>query len=159
MRSRHHPGLESVGWALVQAARLHRARVSERLGAVGLFAGQESVILALADGPMTMGELADLLRVRPPTASKTVSRLSSAGLLERRAGSGDGRLVRVGLTSAGEAKARALAGLWDEIDEEMLAGLSRDERARLLSLLRRVADRPDGASGAEPYDPAFSAPA
>ncbi len=113
MASRKHPGSKSVGWALVQAARLHRARMGDKLGSLGLFAGQEGVLQTLADGPMTMGELAGLLRVRPPTASKTVSRLSALGLVERRSEPGDARLVRVGLTSAGEAKAKAIDGLWE----------------------------------------------
>src|SRR3712207_7893632 len=70
-----HPGIKSVGWALVQASRLHRSRTGDKLSQLGLFAGQEQVLQALGNsGPMTMGELANILRVRPPTASKTVSR-------------------------------------------------------------------------------------
>ena len=65
-----HPGTKSVGWALVQAARLHRSRTGDKLSDLGLFAGQEQVLQALAtSGPMTMGDLALMLRVRPPTAS------------------------------------------------------------------------------------------
>ena len=78
------PGVRSVGWALVQAARLHRARTGDRLAKLGLFAGQEQVVQALAAaGTMTMGDLAALLRVRPPTASKTVTRLAALGIVER----------------------------------------------------------------------------
>ena len=65
-----HPGIKSVGWALVQASRLHRSRTGDKLSELGLFAGQEQVLQALSNsGPMTMGELAAILRVRPPTAS------------------------------------------------------------------------------------------
>ena len=42
------PGSRSVGWALVQAARLHRARTGDRLAKIGLFAGQEQVVQALS---------------------------------------------------------------------------------------------------------------
>ncbi len=64
------PAGKSVGWALVQAARLHRARIGDRLADLGLFAGQEQVVQALAAaGSITMGDLAATLRVRPPTAS------------------------------------------------------------------------------------------
>jgi len=152
MPARKHPGSKSVGWALVQAARLHRARVGDKLGGLGLFAGQEGVLQALADGPMTMGELAGLLRVRPPTASKTVSRLSALGLVERRAEPGDARLVRVGLTPAGEAKAAALEGLWDEVEAELLAGLDGKDRRRLRKLLRKGARNLAEAGGGDSRD-------
>ena len=39
------PGIRSVGWALVQAARLHRARTGDRLAKLGLFAGQCRTLL------------------------------------------------------------------------------------------------------------------
>ena len=39
-----HPGAKSVAWALVQAARLHRARIGDKLADLGLFAGQEQVL-------------------------------------------------------------------------------------------------------------------
>ena len=102
-----HPEAKSVGWALVQAARLHRGRMGDELGELGLFAGQEQVLQALAvAGLMTMGELASVLRVRPPTASKTVSRLAALRLVERHAEPDDARIVRVKLTDGGPAQGR-----------------------------------------------------
>ncbi|OYX00190.1 MAG: hypothetical protein B7Z14_09755 [Bosea sp. 32-68-6] len=65
---------KSVGRALLVTARLHRARMGERLNALGLFPGQEQALKALQPAPMTMGELASLLRVKPPTVSKTIGR-------------------------------------------------------------------------------------
>ena len=134
------PGAKSVGLALTHAARLHRARTGEKLHALGLFAGQEQVLQVLAaGGPIGMGDLATLLRVRPPTASKTVSRLSALGLVERRAERGDGRAVRVGLTEAGEARAAEIARLGREVEAEALRGLGAKNRKRLRRLLRAVA--------------------
>ncbi|MGP9821730.1 MarR family winged helix-turn-helix transcriptional regulator [Salinarimonas sp. NSM] len=145
-----HPGAKSVGWALVQAARLHRARMGDRLGELGLFAGQEQVVQALAaEGQMTMGELAAILRVRPPTASKTVSRLAALGLVERRAEPEDARVVRVGLTGEGAAKAAAIASLWDEVEAELLGDFDTKDRKRLRKLLRKVARNLAEASGAD----------
>ncbi|MFG5119991.1 MarR family winged helix-turn-helix transcriptional regulator [Methylorubrum sp. POS3] len=134
------PAAKSVGWALVQAARLHRSRVGDRLAALDLFAGQEQVVQALAAaGSMTMGDLAATLRVRPPTASKTISRLAALGFVERRAEAGDGRIVRVRLTETGLAKAAAIERIWDEVEAELLEGFDNKERRRLRKLLRRVA--------------------
>jgi DNA-binding MarR family transcriptional regulator len=143
------PGIRSVGWALVQAARLHRARTGDRLAKLGLFAGQEQVVQALATaGTMTMGDLAALLRVRPPTASKTVTRLAALGIVERRAESGDGRVVRVQLTEAGLAKAEAIERIQEEVEGELLDHLDKTDRRRLRKLLRKAARGLAEAAGA-----------
>lgn len=143
------PGVRSVGWALVQAARLHRARTGDRLAKLGLFAGQEQVVQALAAaGTMTMGDLAALLRVRPPTASKTVTRLAALGIVERRAESGDGRVVRVQLTEAGLAKAEAIERIQEDVEAELLDHLDKTDRRRLRKLLRKAARGLAEAAGA-----------
>lgn len=144
---RRHPAEKSVGWALVQAARLHRARIGDRLAGLDLFAGQEQVVQALsAGGAMTMGELAGILRVRPPTASKTVARLTALGIVARHNEGGDGRLVRVALTEAGVAKAAAIDGIWDAVEEQLLDGLDRKDRRRVRRSLRRCARNLAGAA-------------
>ncbi|MCG6122163.1 MAG: MarR family winged helix-turn-helix transcriptional regulator [Microvirga sp.] len=153
-----HPGSKSVGWALVQATRLHRARMGEKLVALGLFAGQEQVLQALsAHGSLTMGELATILRVRPPTASKTISRLTALGLVERAArgagaGAGkaeDARVVRVALTPEGRTRAEGIGELWNEVEDELLAGLDGKDRKRLRKLLRKAARNLAELSGAD----------
>ena len=102
------PYRKTIGAHVQHAARVHRALVARKLTALGLYPGQEQVLKILADaGDMTMGDLAATLRVRPPTASKTVGRLHVQALVERKTSEGgDGRLVRVGLTETGRAKAR-----------------------------------------------------
>jgi DNA-binding MarR family transcriptional regulator len=145
-----HPGIKSVGWALVQASRLHRSRTGDKLSELGLFAGQEQVLQALADaGPMTMGDLASILRVRPPTASKTVSRLSALKLVERHTEPGDARVVRVKLTKEGKRKAAAIDALWNEVEAELLAGFDNKDRKRLRKLLRKAAKNLAGLTGAD----------
>lgn len=132
---------KSVGRALAYAARLHRTRLGERLTAVGLFPGQEVALQELAkQSPMTMGDLAGALKVKPPTISKTIGRLSSQGLVTRVSGGGrDARLVQVALTEAGESKVRDLAGVWEDVEKELLAKLDSKEVRQLRKLLRRAA--------------------
>ena len=136
-RALKHPGAKSVGWALVQAARLHRSRMGDKLGELGLFAGQEQVLQALsATGLMTMGELANVLRVRPPTASKTVSRLAALHLVERHAEPDDARIVRVKLTKEGQQKAAAIEAFGTMSRPSFLGGFDSKDRKRLRKLLR-----------------------
>lgn len=133
---------KSIGWALTVLARLHRVELGERLAALGLFPGQEQLLQALHDNEtMTMGALAELMQVRPPTASKAVARLSAQGLVERADGAaGDGRLVRVRLTDEGYARAATLAALWSDAEQRLLDGFDQRDRKKLRKLLRRAVD-------------------
>ncbi|MBM6594879.1 winged helix-turn-helix transcriptional regulator [Microvirga sp. BT291] len=142
--------MKSVGWALVQASRLHRSRMGDKLAGLELFAGQEQVLQALAsEGKMTMGELAAILRVRPPTASKTVSRLAAMKLVERHTEAGDARVVRVKLTKEGKKKAAAIDDLWNEVEDELLADFDLKDRKRLRKLLKRSAKNLAKLTGAD----------
>jgi DNA-binding MarR family transcriptional regulator len=141
---------QSVGRALVQATRLHRNRMGDKLSSLGLFAGQEQVLQALAaSGLITMGELASILRVRQPTTSKTVSRLAAMGLVERQSDPNDARVVRVQLTAEGLTKADAIGHLWDEVEAELLDTFDGKDRKRLRKLLRKVATNLAKAAGSD----------
>ncbi|MGO4669648.1 MarR family winged helix-turn-helix transcriptional regulator [Bosea sp. 2KB_26] len=143
---------KSVGRALLVAARLHRARMGERLNGLGLFPGQEQALKALQPAPMTMGELATLLRVKPPTVSKTIGRLSLQGLVTREGGSRDGRLVQVALTEHGQKTAAALDAVWNQVEDELLEKLDAKERKQLRKLLRK-ASKGLSKAGAEIDEP------
>jgi DNA-binding MarR family transcriptional regulator len=145
IRDGERPGREpyrkTVGAHIQHAARLHRIVVARKLAGIGLYPGQEQVLKTLADvDSMTMGDLAQALRVRPPTASKTIGRLTVQGLVERRLaiGGGDGRLVMVALTEAGREKAASVDDLWFAAEDEMLADFDPKDVRRLRKLLRRV---------------------
>lgn len=133
------PYAKTVGYELLHAARLHRARSAQLLTELGLFPGQEQVLTLLAvEGGRTMGDLAAELRVRPPTASKTVARLAAQGLVERRATNGDGRVVRVELTEEGRKRAEAVDSVWGELEREASEGIDGKERKKLRKLLRKL---------------------
>jgi DNA-binding MarR family transcriptional regulator len=125
--------------------------MGDKLADLGLFAGQEQVLQALSSaGAMTMGELATVLRVRPPTASKTISRLAALNLVERHAEPDDARVVRVKLTEEGLRRAAAIEALWDDVEKELLGGFDGKDRKRLRKMLRRAARNLAEVSGADP---------
>lgn len=131
---------KSVGKVLLLAARLHTARRAEKLVALGLFAGQDIALQALAvRGPLAMSELAGILQVKPPTVSKMVSRLGAQGFVERSENGADARQVHVALTTQGTETAKALGQQWQEVEDDMLARLDSKERKQLRKLLRRIA--------------------
>ncbi|GLK68353.1 MarR family winged helix-turn-helix transcriptional regulator [Hansschlegelia plantiphila] len=134
-----NPYAKTVGFELLHAARLHRARSAQLLSELGLFPGQEQVLTLLsAENGRTMGELATNLRVRPPTASKTVARLTAQGLVERLSSGGDGRTVRVGLTTEGRRRAEAVEAVWEALEREAVGEIDGKDRKRLRKLLRKL---------------------
>lgn len=143
------PYAKTIGYELVHVARLHRARAAQLLTDLGLFPGQEQVLTLLAaENGRTMGDLAATLRVRPPTASKTVARLAAQGLVERRTTSGDGRVVRVDLTDEGRRRAEAVDSVWAGLEAESIDGLDGKDRKRLKKLLRKIGKNVAGHLGA-----------
>jgi DNA-binding MarR family transcriptional regulator len=88
-----------------------------------------------AEGPLSMGRLADALDVSVASVTGIVSRMEQRGLVERRHAEGDRRVVLVHATQAGacifrdieehrrEGLARLLERLTDEQLDGFLAGL------------------------------------
>jgi DNA-binding MarR family transcriptional regulator len=148
-----HPAEASFGWALAQAARLHRIYLNTKLAGLGLFAGQEQVLQVLTSHKATsMGELAGILRVRAPTASKTVTRLAALGLVERFCTPEDARSVRVKLTRKGRMAVAHIQTLWDEVESVLVADLDAEEQRQMRKLLLRAAMNLAGALGSNRQD-------
>src|SRR5688572_18371282 len=99
-----------------------------------------------------MSELATLLRVRVPTASKAVTRLAALGFVERQSDGGDRRAVRVRLTRKGKTAAARIHGLWDEVESDMVVGFDAKESKRLRKLLLRAATNLATALGGNEQD-------
>lgn len=72
--------------------------------------------------------------------SRTVSGLIERGLIHRSANPEDGRSVLLRLTPEGARLAKAIFDDSRERKERLLAGLSAEERAQMVSLIRRVFD-------------------
>ncbi len=96
-----------------------------------------------------MGELASLLRVKPPTASKTIARLAAQGLVQRATEPGDARIVVVRLTDEGTRRAASIDNLWNEVEDDLLRGFDNKDRKRLRKLLRKAARNLAGSSSDE----------
>ena len=87
--------------------RLATTRLARRLrqeADAGLTPSQLSA-LAVVDhrGPLTLGALAEIEQVAPPSATKVVAKLEAEGLVERTVDPTDRRFVLVAITDAGRA--------------------------------------------------------
>lgn len=124
---------------LIQAAKAHRTRAAVQLSQIGLYPGQDAVLALLGESDgLTMGEVADALGIQPPTVTKMVSRLSAAGLVERRTVEGDQRKASVHLTPGGRSKLEQIDAIWHELEENALTGIEADRRKRLGALLAAI---------------------
>jgi len=101
------------------AARLRLAivRTARRLRQEAAGAGLEltpTAASALASverhGPLTPSELAEIERVKRPTATRTLRVLSEAGLVDRSPDPEDGRCALVSVNAAGRERLRRLRG-------------------------------------------------
>jgi len=127
--------------AVTQAARSMRTALSRSLAESGLYAGQDGVILALAeqDG-LTAGQLATHLGVKAPTMTRTIGRMEAQGFVERRDDGDDGRLTKVFLTEQGRATVEQIGRSIAGCGAAAVQGFSDKEIKSLLRLLKAMDD-------------------
>jgi DNA-binding MarR family transcriptional regulator len=82
-------------------------------------------------GEMTVGELARIERVKPPSMTRTVNSLAEAGLVTRRPHPTDGRQVVVDITPAARQVLDEDRRRRDAWLAQRLAALAPEQRARL----------------------------
>lgn len=130
----------NVGYWLQRAARLHRQKTAEAVQDLGLFPGQEQMLMVLARGELhTVGDLAEALDVRPPTVSKTLQRLAAQKLVERGEHGEDARRSTISLSEEGARRAKELVSRIKRVEKELVQDLDSKEERRLRKLLRRTA--------------------
>jgi DNA-binding MarR family transcriptional regulator len=137
---------------LNHAARLGRTILAARLLEQNLYAGQDQLMLALArqDG-QTPSALAAEVGVRPPTITKTISRLQAQGFLTKTDSTQDARQAHIFLTESGRS---AIAGIKKAIrktEKQALDGLDKKARKLLAKYLQRVGDNLE-RTGDEKHD-------
>ena len=118
---------------------------------VGIYPGQFPVLglLAYKDG-LSQREIAERLRIKPPTVNVTVQRLEKAGFLYREADEKDQRISRIYLTEKGkQAKENGMKKV-KENEKILLSGLSDAELCLLRRMLEQITENIDkipGSSG------------
>lgn len=131
--------------AIVRTARRLR---QEAAGAVGELTPTATAALATVErhGPLTPSELAEIERVKRPTATRTLRSLTEAGLLDRAPDPGDRRSALVSITSDGRERLRRLrnrknAYLARRIRD--LPGADLETLARAAAILEGILEEPD----------------
>lgn len=144
------PHEQELASLLVQAARSMRTVLSRNLVESGLYAGQDGVMLALAetDG-LTAGALAAKLGVKAPTMTRTIGRMEAQGFLERRPDEDDARLTKVYLTAPGRDRLQTIAEAGQHSEKLATRGLTEKQVRTLMKLLRVVDSNLQAARAAD----------
>jgi DNA-binding MarR family transcriptional regulator len=126
--------------------RLAVLRLSRRLRqqtAGDVTASQLSALSVLAKhGELSLGELAAMERIAPPSMTRIAARLEEQGLLERRIDAADRRVARVAISRAGEELLAETRTRRDAFLAARLQDLTTEDRGILIKaipLLERLA--------------------
>lgn len=129
-----------VSRLILSIGRRSRGWLGRDLAVLGLHPGQDLVIQLLGDDALSQRELADQMHVEPPTITRMMQRLESAGIVERSADLRDARVSRVRLTPLGRSLREPVEQLRTDLEAHTINGLSDDELAQLRALLTKVLD-------------------
>ena len=128
-----------ASWLLGQAS-LEAQRVgSAKLGAVGASRQQYALLAALEEtGAASQADLGRRLGVDPGDMVRLVAAMATSGWLGRSRDPVDRRRRLVTITAAGRRRLRRLDGVVAEIQDELLAPLTSDERRNVTGLLSKI---------------------
>ena len=128
----------------------HRKRVMEQQSARGVAElGNPMLLLVLLHGEekgkvFSQREVARTMRLSPATVAMSLRSLERQGYVARRADEHDQRRNRVVLTEKGRQAVGTCGQAFRAVDEQMLSGFSRQERAQLTSFLLRMLENLGG---------------
>ena len=137
---------------LTRAARSMRTFLTNALSASGVYAGQDGIILALAEEEsLTAGAIAAELGVKPPTMTRTLSRMEAQGFIRKLPGETDGRQMRAALTPEGQKHVGAITYAVKATEAFAFDGLTEKEIRQFAKVLRKInrnfGDSPDADEG------------
>ena len=105
--------------------------------ALDLGPGKVEVLIKLAEGPMTLREIARTAEIDPPAATVGVDQLEARGLVRRTAHPDDNRRKLVHLTDAGRDAAQRGQAILNK-PPPALTNLDSDDLGRLDQILTRL---------------------
>jgi DNA-binding MarR family transcriptional regulator len=135
-----NPFPESLGALFIQVMKAHRHLADQELNKIGLYAGQEMLLLHLADAPdgLRPTELAECMGVEPPTITKMLQRMENGGWLVRRDDPEDGRATRIYATEQGKNLIQPIKAVWAKLEAITHQHLSDLEVALLRRILAQI---------------------
>jgi DNA-binding MarR family transcriptional regulator len=130
----HNPRLI---YAIGRLDRVVRRELTERLAPVGLTWPQYTTLSVLEAKPgLSNAQLARRAMISPQAMSEVTTSLERMRLLERRVSPSNNRILRARLTAKGRRLLADCEARVDELERQMLDGISEKESERLLEAIR-----------------------
>jgi MarR family transcriptional regulator, lower aerobic nicotinate degradation pathway regulator len=130
---------EKPSWLISQTATHAHRLLSERLATAGARGYHYRLLAALQEfGPASQARLGRRAGMDRSDVVAALNELAGGGLVERTPDLADRRRNIITITPAGTAHFQRLDGLLADVQDELLAPLSRPERQVLTRLLTRV---------------------
>lgn len=129
-----------VGFSIFRLARAHRALVAGMLRKMGLYPGQEILLMHLIDHDgLDQTELVRRIGFDASTATKMLQRLEYEGLVARRRSAQDRRAMTVHLTAKGKKLRTPLTDMWKEVERRCAASLSESQAKAVIRTMECIA--------------------
>ena len=130
---------EFAGQLFFRLWRASHVRAADVLGSVGLTPALFALlnVIGAREGAIQQ-ELGSALGIDRSTMVSLIDQLESAGLATRRASATDRRAREIAITPKGRRLLQRSRRMISETEDEVLAGLTAEERSGLVSLLRRA---------------------
>ncbi|MDE2790986.1 MAG: MarR family transcriptional regulator [Paracoccaceae bacterium] len=139
MAKTHYAISQYIFYDLAAAHRNLHTRLNEKLKDLGVQVEMWRVLETLgADEGQTMGELAEIVLMNPPTLTKLVDRMVASGFVQRQLAPDDHRRVQLLLTKAGLALIGEIRRHVDAENEEILERLGEDNARIVREALRAL---------------------
>ncbi|MDQ2897091.1 MAG: MarR family winged helix-turn-helix transcriptional regulator [Actinomycetota bacterium] len=144
----HAALVRNTGYLISRCGVYATRHFSERMEAIGLTPRMWGALNVLdAEGAVSQQQLGKAIGMDPSSMVGTIDELESRGLVQRRPHPTDRRVHALHLTDAGRDILTSGRGVARAAQEELLAPLDAEDRARLHDLLLRIAEATHDAAG------------
>lgn len=146
------PYSRSPSFLLSQLGAVMARRFAEAIVATGLSPRAFGVLSNIAElGPRTQQQLADELGMHRNNMVTLIDELEAHGWARRVRNRADRRAFDITLSAAGRRVLERAARVVPDLDAELSAGLTAEERRHLVALLSKLADTADLTPGVHPH--------
>jgi DNA-binding MarR family transcriptional regulator len=147
------PLVESSALLLARLGRVASRQLTEELVGTGLKPPHAAILIMLRDlGPMSQQAIGERLHVDPSNLVAFLNALEADELLVRKRDPSDRRRHIVEITPKGVERMPACAEPVGSLDEQLLAGLSGEEREQLHRMLAQILENMALEESTEDFD-------
>ena len=141
MESSPNPIQDYLSYTLAAAHRKVSTSLNSRLKRHGIQIEAWRILETLESGQrLTMGQLAEVVLMNPPTLTKLVDRMVSDGLVHRQVAQNDHRQINVLPTALGQKRMMQIRREVEDQDADILRLLGQKDAEQLIGLLQNLVE-------------------